>query len=112
MAALLHLARHRLPIAVLVVAGVLVLAACGGASSNPRSAGNSAADGSAEGIKFADRMRSHRVPDFPDPTFSAGGLFEFMASSTPAFKAAVKACAKLEPQGPGRTGPAPPSQPP
>jgi hypothetical protein len=106
MSVLLHLTRHPVPIAVLVVAGVLVLAACGGASSKPSSASNS---GSAQGIRFADCMRSHRVPNFPDPTVSAGVAFECMASSSPAFEAAMTACAKLEPQGPGSTGPVRPS---
>lgn len=81
----------------------MVLAACG-SSGKPNS--GSAASGVATGIKFADCMRSHGVPNFPDP--GGGGAIQLNPSSginpqSPAFRSAQAACAKLTPGGgPGR----------
>jgi hypothetical protein len=69
-------------------------------------AGSSAA---AKGIRFADCMRSHDVPNFPDP--SGGGGIQIPDGSginpqSPAFQSAQQACAKLLPGGsPGRAHP-------
>lgn len=52
----------------LVVVGALALAACGGGSS--QSSGSSA--GSSQ-LALAECMRSHGVPNFPDPTKGPGG---------------------------------------
>ena len=54
-------------------------------------------------LKFAQCMRSHGVPKFPDP--KAGGLLKLGSKSgvdpnTPAFQAAQKTCQKLVPGGP------------
>jgi hypothetical protein len=48
-------------------------------------------------------MRSHGVPKFPDPD-AQGGLkvnVNEVDSSSPQFKAAERACAALQPGGPG-----------
>ncbi len=49
-------------------------------------------------VAFAQCMRSHGVPDFPDPTFpSAGGIFRGKIPSdhnAPAFAQAVRTCRK------------------
>jgi hypothetical protein len=79
------------------------VAACG--SSNKTSNQSS----SASGIKFVDCMRSHGVPNLPDPS-TEGGI-QIQAGSgvnpqSPAFKAAEAQCAKLLPQGrPGSVEP-------
>src|SRR5262245_23582699 len=54
-------------------------------------------------MKFAQCMRSHGVPKFPDP--KAGGAMTLGTKSgvdpnTPAFQAAQKSCQKLVPGGP------------
>jgi hypothetical protein len=53
-------------------------------------------------IKAAACIRSHGVPNFPDPTFSGGGVHiehQGLNESSPAFKAAVDACESLIPGG-------------
>jgi hypothetical protein len=81
----------------------LAIAACGGSSGKPSNAGVRASTG----IKFSDCMRSHGIPNFPDP--SAGGGIQLSSGSginpaSPAFQSAQKACGKLLPGGgpPGR----------
>jgi hypothetical protein len=54
-------------------------------------------------LKFAQCMRSHGVPNFPDP--KAGGELKLDTSAgvdpnTPQFQAAQKTCHKLDPSGP------------
>jgi hypothetical protein len=54
----------------------------------------------AQALKFSSCMRSHGEPNFPDPTFSGGGVsLKISASSgieptSPQFQAAQKACQK------------------
>ncbi len=81
----------------------LAVAACG-SSSKPSSASGSSAE--TAGIKFADCMRAHGVPNFPDPG-SGGGITLTPGSGvnpqSPAFQSAQNACSKLLPGGgPGR----------
>jgi hypothetical protein len=96
------------PIHLITVAGLgcaLVLAACG-SSSKPNS--SSASTGQSIGIKYSDCMRSHGVPNFPDP--GSGGGIQINSSSginpsSPAFQAAQKSCGGLLPGGgPGKSG--------
>jgi hypothetical protein len=82
-----------------VASCALALSACGssGSSNNGSSSSREAA-----GLKFADCMRSHGVPNFPDP--SAGGGIQMTPGSgidpqSPAFQAAQNACMKLMPSG-------------
>jgi hypothetical protein len=86
--------RHGLPSALIAVSCGLVIAACGSAGS---SAGASTSGTPNAGLKFAECMRSHDVPNFPDPGASGGG-FHPMAGvnpSSPAFQSANTACNKL-----------------
>jgi hypothetical protein len=58
----------------------------------------------AQALAFAACMRSHGVPNFPDPQFQAGGVriggpgFDF---NSPQFKSAQTACQSKLPGGPG-----------
>ncbi len=86
------------------VSGVLVIAGCG-SSSKPSSPSKSASKLAAAAVRFASCMRSHGVPNFPDPATSGGGVHISIKSSSginpasPAFQAAQKACGKLLPGG-------------
>lgn len=63
-------------------------------------------------LAFSACMRSHGVPDFPDPTFSngrgtmkiAGGQGSDLDPSSPKFKAAQEACKDKLPGGKGLPG--------
>jgi hypothetical protein len=87
----------------LAVAVAVGVCACGG-SRDPGSASASAQVSS--GIKFADCMRSHGVPNFPDP--GSGGGIQITSGSgvdpqSPSFQAAQTDCQKLLPGGgPGK----------
>jgi hypothetical protein len=113
--------------ALLVVAActsiVLLLAGCGGAGSSPSGVATlGSADPGASGqgatsppgsgsayeqaLAYSQCMRSHGVPDFPDPVSTAGGGYtrniEVGAGSdldpaTPQFQAAYRACRSLVP---------------
>lgn len=82
----------------------LAIAACG-SSSNPHT--TAGGGGAAQGIKFANCMRSHGVPTFPDPSGAGGGI-QLPQGSSPALEAAVRDCRALQPGGAGpsqATGP-------
>jgi hypothetical protein len=53
-------------------------------------------------LRAAACIRSHGVPNFPDPTFSGGGVHiehQKLNESSPSFKAAVHDCESLIPGG-------------
>jgi hypothetical protein len=53
-------------------------------------------------LRAAACIRSHGIPNFPDPTFSGGGVHiehQRPNERSPAFKAAVQACESLIPGG-------------
>ena len=92
----------------------LSLSACGGTSSaNTGAAGSAspadAAAGNSKALDFASCMRSHGVPNFPDPT---GGKIDLQVQKTPdstsvngvqvngpAFQSAMKSCQSYLPNG-------------
>jgi hypothetical protein len=98
----------------LCLAGASVsLAACGSSSPSSDSAGstgtNDAAVSNAQGLKFAQCMRSHGVPNFPDPS---GGQLNLRVQQTPdstsvngvqvsgpAFRSAMNSCRSDLPNG-------------
>lgn len=105
--------RH-LAVAVVATAGLTLLAsACGGSSANhvatlgstttrgssPRPAASAPTNGA---VAFARCVRSHGVPNYPDPT-SAGGLvkesLQQLGVSGSRFHAAESACNHLLPNG-------------
>ena len=98
--------RRDLPVALVALSCGVMLTACG--SSGKSSTGSSSSRESAA-IKFSDCMRSHGVPNFPDP--GPGGGIQIGSGSgidpqSPAFQSAQNACSKYMPGGgPGR-GPA------
>jgi hypothetical protein len=110
---------HRPQRAALVVFGVLALAACG-SSGKPSGAGKRTSSAATPGLAFSKCMRSHGVPNFPDPNTPGGG-FQVRITSTqrmvdigavpgvdvrsPAFLAAYAGCRKLLPRVGPRYGP-------
>jgi hypothetical protein len=82
---------------------MVAIAACGSSSRSHPAAG---AGGAAQAIEFANCMRSHGVPNFPDPS-GAGGGTQLPQLSSPALEAAVRDCRALQPGGEG--GPLAPS---
>jgi hypothetical protein len=94
--------RRSLAVAVAAATCAAALTACG--SSAKPSTGSGSLESA--GLKFAACMRSHGVPNFPDP--GAGGGIEISAGSginpkSPAFQSARNECFKFLPGGgPGR----------
>ena len=78
----------------------IALAACG-SSSKPGSSGSSGT----QALTYASCMRAHGTPNFPDP----GSNGTLPNPTLPAFRAAEKACAKLQPVDLHLGGPAAPT---
>jgi hypothetical protein len=93
-------------IAAVTALGILA-AACGGGSRNASSdpSGASAAPWStARVIAYVDCMRSHGVPDYPEPGSSNGAAGSAgINPSSPAFQSARTKCYKLMPGGTPKT---------
>lgn len=103
-----------------MLATATALAACGGSSSPTSSTtASNRTPGKNASLKLAECMRTHGVPDFPDP--QSGGGFGIQASanggggtisvdghqlnvSAPAFQKAMQDCQKYQPQGPPISG--------
>jgi hypothetical protein len=122
--AAIHRLRQRRGLgATLVLVGLvatvgLLASACGGGSQDPGVAsagrttttvapsGSSSSDSSgetsqSEQLQFAQCMRSHRVPNFPDPS-PGGGLLNAISAAginthSPTYQAAAQACEKYTP---------------
>ncbi len=101
-------------LAALLVGLALTLAACGGGSdpgssnstsSSSSSGGSSGSSSSSQSgaVAFAQCVRSHGVPDFPDPQ---NGHFLISGSdqNNPNFQSAVQACQHLLPGGSATNG--------
>jgi hypothetical protein len=93
------------------LAATLLVAGCGG-SKDPSNDPSSASLRSA-GLEFASCMRSHGVPNFPDPNAGSGGGLQVQASrnaqgqtmtvngvsvNAPAFQSAMNTCQKYMPR--------------
>jgi hypothetical protein len=105
----------------IVVGIVLLTAACGGASANSPVSGTSSSSGASadpgtaataggsstynKAVAYAQCMRAHGVPNFPDPFPNGGfGLSPSVTGGTngqvsPQYQAAEQACASLSPVG-------------
>ena len=84
----------------LVGAGcAVVLAACGGSGGG----GTGTQAGYNGALRFAQCMRAHGVPNFPDPSAGGGGLSigPGLNPQSPSFQGAQKACARYGPSGKG-----------
>lgn len=84
----------------MLAARAIALAACG-SSSKPSSSGSA----DTQALKYADCMRANGTPNVPDPS-SNGALPN---PTLPAFRAAEKACERLQPVGMHSGGPAAPT---
>jgi hypothetical protein len=86
---------------------VLLMAACGGGSpSSTGGSSNGAATTSTSAVGFSRCMRSHGVPNFPDPVGSGGIAKETVQQlgvSSSQYQAATQACGHLLPGG-GNSG--------
>src|SRR6266567_3514875 len=105
------LRRHGLHVTPGIAAVVLVLlAACTGSGSPTGSGGSPQAEGSSSSpsaVAFSACVRSHGVPNFPDPD-SSGGIpketSQQLGVSSSQYQAAAQACGHLLPGGnSGRT---------
>jgi hypothetical protein len=96
-----------------VAAGTVILAAaCGG---SPSSTSNTGASGQfQQDLAFAQCMRSHGLPDFPDPNANGHGFGDQQQAnqeqSNPHFETALSACQHLLPSAPSSHGKVIPSQ--
>jgi hypothetical protein len=82
-------------IALAAVTCVLALASCGSSGKSSREPASASTQ-----LEFANCMRSHGVPNFPDP--SAGGGINIPAGldlQSPAFQSAAQVCRKRLPGG-------------
>ncbi len=107
-------------IAAILAAGV-PLAACGSSSPGTSTGASAVAAKRASGIAFANCIRSHGVPNFPDPGSNGNGGLQIadshrsgsgpslqvdgVAVNGPAFQAAMQACRSYMPHG-GQPSPA------
>jgi hypothetical protein len=81
-----------------VTAGIVMLAAaCGGSPSSTSGTGVSAQF--QQDLAFAQCMRSHGVPNYPDPNVSLGAEFAQLGinPNSPHFQAALRTCDRLVP---------------
>lgn len=85
---------RNLVIAAVAISCALAATACG--SSNSPGSGTGSSNTLA--IQFADCMRAHGVPNFPDPGHGSGNSPQDNPQS-PAFKSASTTCDKLQPGG-------------
>ena len=92
---------HRPLVTLAAITCAVAIAACGSSNDNKQSAHQSAF------LPFSECMRSHGVPNFPDPSPGGGiHLSSGMNPSSPAFEAAQASCHKLLPGGgPGAAHP-------
>jgi hypothetical protein len=94
-----RLRRRRAAVVITVMAGVALLAAgCGGGSASPAAAGRPGQHGS--GLAYSRCMRSHGVPNFPDPNSSGTWPSARQLGLGPGnsqYRAAIQACQPLLP---------------
>ena len=97
--------RHSSLSVLAVIASAVAITACGSSSASRSAGGSSAA---AQELKFTECMRSHGVPNLPDSSV-AGVLIPIGSDinpQSPAFKSALRVCAKLLPGGGPGSAPA------
>lgn len=87
-----------------LIVGLVTIAACGGGGKESAASGSTSAAKSPSAQAYSACMRSHGVPNFPDP--DANGNFALTITpgsgldpNSATYKAADKACASLRPAG-------------
>lgn len=86
---------------------VATVTACGASSKAAATATSAASGNYSKAVRFANCMRAHGVPDFPDPSATGGIQIPDNSSInpfSPAFKTAQRACRALLPRGGGGPG--------
>ncbi len=99
--------RARVAAVITVMAAALLAAACGGSPSSTGSGGSPTAGGSANSssaVAYSRCVRSHGVPDFPDPDSNGqipkpAAVRALRRVGDSRAKAATYACANLNPAG-------------
>lgn len=97
-------------IGLLLLAATLGLAACSRPGGGQPTGNNQEQQQYDQALAYAKCMRSHGVPNYPDPTRKNGGVEAGVGpnsgidTNSPQFKAASQACEKLQP-GPGNGNP-------
>lgn len=89
---------HRVTGASAAIVCAVLMAACGGAAAGGTTTGGT---GPAAPVRFADCMRSHGVPSFPDPSTGRRAAVvpgPGLDPRSPAFQAAQKACGGFAPR--------------
>jgi hypothetical protein len=84
----------------LTLLGCVALAACGSTgqtSGTATGAANATSGHQTRDVEFSDCMRSHGVPNFPDPTAQGLEIPANINARSPAFKAAQQACRQFLP---------------
>lgn len=92
------------------ICGATLIAACGSSSPSSTSASSpdtvtlngqamSAAHANQDMVRFADCMRTHGVPGFPDPTTDPHAFKQAFDTTSPAFGHAADTCQHLLPAG-------------
>ena len=80
-------------------ATALLVTGCGGAPASPGAASSTGESQYQRSVAYAECMRTHGVPSFPDPQPNGGFMVHNINPNSPQALAAAKACAKL--RGPG-----------
>jgi hypothetical protein len=100
--------------AMLAVLGIVVLAACSSSGTTSASAGSSTSTAYQKALAYAQCIRAHGIPDYPDPNSQGQFIIQNGASAPPSVSpavagAAAQACRKLLPpsmaQGPSKASP-------
>jgi hypothetical protein len=87
-----------------LVSVAFAIAACGGSTNPSANAASNPSSPSTQVVKYADCLRTHGMPNFPDP--NSNGANAPLPAPTPG---AERACAKLQPLGMHLHGPPAPS---
>lgn len=88
---------HRRPIALAARSGALALAPCG--SSTESTARTTGPSQYAPGVTYSDCTQAHGVPSFPDPSPCGGFALRTSGIDVQAPTAALRTCARLNPEG-------------
>ena len=86
---------RRIPNLAAAIAAVALITGCGSTQAGPPSSA-----GGNPAVRYAQCMRSHGVPSFPDPSpGQPPRIPSVIDTQAPAFRVALQACAKLLPGG-------------